>query len=305
MSVDFRYARAGYVALNVTNLDAHTEFLTNIFCISPAGEGPNGERFFRSGMQHHDVVLYQNDVPGLVRHAWEMESEDDVQKAYRHFEGIGLKPTWVSKEETQALGLDFNPVFRVREPTIGVCYEFYSDMLKISAPLSIHMTEFEGFLHTGVNFPDVRASTEFAVENMGYVVSDYLGDYVGTLVRAWPIPHHHTFAFLPAPSGEAGLNHVAWKVKTIDDIGRYYHRAKNSGIGIGLGMGKHPTSGSYHAYVFDPDGMSWEYSQGMEQFPEENYRRGRYMSPAPEDFDLWGSMPQKGFGASGNIVTED
>lgn len=305
MSVDFRYAKAGYVAVNVTDLERTSEFLTNIYGLSPAGERPNGERFFRCGPQHHDVVLYQNREPGFVRHAWEMESEDDVQKAYRHFEKLGLKPRWLSKEERQALGLDINPVFRMHEPTAGIGYEFYSDIMKYSAPLSVNLTEFECFLHTGINVPDVKAATRFAVENMGYVVSDYLGDYVGTLVRAYPIPHHHTFGFLPSQNGKAGLNHVAFKVKTIDDIGRYYNRAVNRGEKIGLGIGRHPTSGSYHAYVFDPDGMSWEYSQGMEQFPEQNYRRARYMSPAPQDFDLWGAMPNPGFGQSGNIVTAE
>ncbi len=303
MTVDFRYGKPGYTVLNVTDLDRTSEFLTNIFWISPAGEGPGGERFFRSGPQHHDVVLHQNDQPGFVRHAWEMESEEDVQKACRHYESIGLKPKWLSKEESQVLGLGLNPVFRVREPTAGICFEYYSDMLKISSPLPIRGTEFEGFLHSAVNVPDVKASTEFAVENMGFVVSDILGDYIGTLVRAYPIPHHHTFAFLPTFGGPPGFNHVAWKVKTIDDIGRFYNRAKNSGITVGFGIGRHPTSGSVHTYIHDPDGMSWEYSQGMEQFPEQNYRRARYMSPAPEDYDLWGARPHEAFGKSGNIVT--
>lgn len=305
MPVDFRYARAGYVALNVTDLDRTTKFLTETFGLSPAGEGVDGERFFRCGPQHHDVVLYQHTEPGFVRHAWEMESELDVQSAYSHFEQLGLAPKWLSKEEAQVLGLDINPVFRVREPTNGICYEFYSDMLNYSTPLSVRLADFECFLHTGINVPNVRAATEFAVENMGYVVSDYLGDYLGTLVRAYPIPHHHTFAFLPTKKGQPGLNHVAFKVGEVDDIGRYYHRAINNGNKIAFGIGRHPTSTSVHTYVFDPDGMSWEYSQGMEQFPEKDYRRARYMSPAPDDFDLWGAIPNPEFGTFGNVVTED
>lgn len=247
MGVDFRYAKAGYVALNVTDLDQTAAFITDIVGLTPSGIGPDGERFFRCGVQHHDVVIYQDAEPGLVRHAWEMESEDDVQKAWRRLEGLGLKPRWLSKEERQVLGIDISEAFRVREPTAGICYEFYSDILKLSTPLTVNFTEFECFLHTGINCPDVKATTQWHEENMGYVVSDYLGVYVGTLVRAWPIPHHHTIGFLPTVNGKPGLNHIAFKVKTIDDIGRYYHRGLNNGQKIGLGIGRHPTSGSYHA----------------------------------------------------------
>ena len=305
MPVDFRYEKAGYVALNVTDLDRTTEFATASFGLSPAGEGPDGERFFRCGPQHHDVVLYQNDEPGFVRQAWEMESAEDVQKAHHHFERLGLNPVWLSKGESEVLGLDINPAFRVREPVNGICYEYYSDILNYSSPLTVQLTEFECFLHSGINVPDVKATTEFAVENMGFIVSDYLGDYLGTLVRAYPIPHHHTFAFLPTKNSQPGFNHLAFKVKSMEDIGRYYHRVVRNGDKVAFGIGRHPTSGSAHTYVFDPDGMSWEYSHGMEQFPEQDYRRARYMSTAPEDFDLWGAVPVPGFGTFGNVVTGD
>lgn len=304
MAVDFRYQKPGYAALNVTDLDRHTEFLTKIYALSPAGEGPNGERFFRCTQQHHDVVLYKAKEPGFIYQAWEMETDDDVQKAYRYFQSIGLKPWWLSKEEAQVLGLGYRPVFRVREPVNGICFEFYSEIMKYAVKPSIQITEFETFLHVGINVPDVKASTEFAVEHMGHIVSDYLGDYVGTLTRAFPIPHHHTFAFLPSRTGKVGFNHIAFKVKTLEDIGRYYNRVMNNNEKIAFGVGRHPTSGSAHLYIFDPDGMSWEYSQGMEQFPEVNPRPGRFMSTNAEDFDLWGAVPNPGFGTFGNVVTE-
>jgi 2,3-dihydroxy-p-cumate/2,3-dihydroxybenzoate 3,4-dioxygenase len=304
MPADFRYAKSGYAALNVTDLDRHTEFLTKIYGLSPAGEGPNGERFFRCGPQHHDVVLYQNAEPGFVRHGWQMETDDDVQKAYRHFEQLGLKPTWLPKEESEVLGLSINPAFRVREPTVGICYEYYSMMWTYSSPLSVQLTDFETYLHVGINVPDVRATTEYAVDNMGFIVSDYLGDYVGTLLRTFPIPHHHTFAFLPSRTGKAGFNHIAFKVGSLQDIGKYYNRVMNNDQKIAFGIGRHPTSGSEHLYIFDPDGMSWEYSHGMEQFPEVNPRRARFMSTNAEDYDLWGAIPNPGFGTFGNIVTE-
>jgi 2,3-dihydroxy-p-cumate/2,3-dihydroxybenzoate 3,4-dioxygenase len=34
-------------------------------------------------------------------------------------------------------------------------------------------------------------------------------------------------------------------------------------------------------------------------------REPRFMSAAPEDYDLWGAVPKPGFGGSGNVVAHD
>ena len=70
---------------------------------------------------------------------------------------------------------------------------------------------------------------------------------------------------------------------------------------IVFGIGRHPTSDSIFIYFLDPDGMTWEYSFGMELFPETNARQPRFMSTAMEDFDVWGARPTPNFGAKGVI----
>ena len=92
MAVDFRYRKLGYVALNVTDIPRTLEFLTQSFGLEDVGTGPAGEQFLTSGREHHDVVLHRNREPGFVRAAWEMETPEDVEKAYAHFERLGLKP---------------------------------------------------------------------------------------------------------------------------------------------------------------------------------------------------------------------
>ena len=127
----------------------------------------------------------------------------------------------------------------------------------------------------------------------------------GTLMRAFPNPNHHSFAYLPAREGKKQFNHVAFMVESIDDIGKLFNRIEAHNVGRAFGIGRHPTSGSIHLYIFDPDQLVWEYTLGMEQFPEEGAREPRFMSAAPEDYDLWDAKPKPGFGGSGNIVTHD
>jgi 2,3-dihydroxy-p-cumate/2,3-dihydroxybenzoate 3,4-dioxygenase len=305
MPVPFRYRKVGYVALNVTDITRTTEFATHTFALENTGTGPSGEQFLSCGQEHHDVVLYQSKEPGLLRGAWELESPEDVERAHAHYEGLGLKPVWLAQEEKDVLGLGVWPAFRVREPTVGLCFEYYSKMMIRARARPASPTNFRHIGHFGINVPNVREATEYAVANMGVLISDVLGNYLGTLLRAFPNANHHSFAYLPARDGKKQLNHIAFMVESIDDIGKLFNRIEAHGVKRAFGIGRHPTSTSIFLYIFDPDSMVWEYTFGMEQFPEVGAREPRYMSAAPEDYDLWGAVPKPGFGGSGNVVTHD
>jgi 2,3-dihydroxy-p-cumate/2,3-dihydroxybenzoate 3,4-dioxygenase len=305
MPVPFRYRKVGYVALNVTDIARTTEFATHTFALQNTGTGPSGEQFLSCGQEHHDVVLYQSKEPGLVRGAWELESPADVERAHAHYEGLGLKPVWLAQEEKDILGLGVWPAFRVREPTVGLCFEYYSKMMIRARARPASPTNFRHIGHFGINVPNVREATEYAVANMGVLISDVLGNYLGTLLRTFPNPNHHSFAYLPARDGKKQLNHIAFMVESIDDIGKLFNRIEAHGVKRAFGIGRHPTSTSIFLYIFDPDSMVWEYTFGMEQFPEVGAREPRFMSAAPEDYDLWGAVPKPGFGGSGNVVTHE
>lgn len=306
MATTFRYKKPGYLALAVTDLERTTEFAVKTFGLDLAGDGPSGERFLRCGMDHHCLVLTQETAPGLVRGAWEMETPEDVDRAFAHFSEIGLAPQKLSQEERDVLGIGLNEAFRVIEPVTGACFEYYSCMLQLSRPLQNHLTDFVGLGHYAIGTQKPREATDFAVEHMGFLVSDYVGNLFAAFVRAAPNPNHHSFGYLRSPSPTPTFNHVAFMVNSIDDIGCLFNRIEHHDVGRAWGIGRHPTSRSIHLYIHDPDGMTWEYTLGMEQFPELDARPARQMSAAPEDGDLWGARPQPSMiTANIPVVTND
>jgi 2,3-dihydroxy-p-cumate/2,3-dihydroxybenzoate 3,4-dioxygenase len=300
--VDFRYRRFGYVALNVSDISRSTAFATEVFGLTPSGTGPAGERFFRASTNHHDIVLNPSSGPAFVRAGWELETEEDVDKAYSHYERIGLSPRWVGDEERATLGLE--RAFRVREPVCNIAFEYYSKMSQISSPLGLSPTSFYGQGHFGLMVPDSRKLIDYMVGNMGFLVSDYLEGWPIALLRAFPNPNHHSFAPVNSPNGKLQFHHVAFMVNSIDDIGKLFNRIKRYDVKIQFGMGRHPTSGSIHLYIYDPDYMVWEYTLGMEQFPEIGAREPRRMSAAAENFDLWGAVPDREYaGRNAPVLT--
>jgi len=291
--VEFRYRRFGYVVLNVSDIRRSTAFATEIFGLNEAGTGPQGEKFFRCTPHHHDIVLVPAGSAAFARSGWELETEEDLDKAYFHFERIGIAPKWLAREEADGLGLE--RAFRIREPLTGTVFEYFARMSYISAPLARNVTSFYGQGHFGLMVPEVRKLVDQLVENMGFRVSDYLEGWPIALLRAFPNPNHHSFAPLLSPSGKVLFHHVAFMVNSIDDIGKLFNRVRRHEVKIQFGIGRHPTSGSIHLYVYDPDYFVWEYTLGMEQFPETGAREPRRMSAAPENFDLWGAVPDREF----------
>lgn len=302
--VDFRYERYGYTVLNVTDIERSTAFATEVFALNPNGTGPNGERFFRCTPNHHDIMLCPSKEAAYVRSGWELETEEDVDRAFAHYTNIGCKPAWVSAEECGFLGLQ--RAFRVRDPLYGICFEYYARMIYVSTPLKNMTTSFYGQGHFGLMVPDAKKLIEYMVDNMGFLVSDFLAGYPVALLRAFPNPNHHSFAPLHSPTGKLAFHHVAFMVNSIDDIGKLFNRAKVHDAKIQFGIGRHPTSGSIHLYLYDPDWFVWEYTLGMEQFPELNPREPRMMSPLPENFDLWQAVPDKEYaGRNPKVITAD
>ena len=90
-------------------------------------------------------------------------------------------------------------------------------------------------------------------------------------------------------------------VTEIDDIGRGMWRFQKNEVPVVRGPGRHPPSGSVFLYVLDPDGLTVEYSFGMEEFPELGARKPRLLAPVPESLDYWGCPRDPRQGAIGEV----
>ena len=85
--------------------------------------------------------------------------------------------------------------------------------------------------------------------------------------------------------------------------GRAIWRFNNEKVAIVNGPGRHPPSGSMFLYFLDPDGMTLEYSFGMEEFPEVAPRKPRVLEPIRASFDYWGAPVDPRKAAVGEIET--
>jgi 2,3-dihydroxy-p-cumate/2,3-dihydroxybenzoate 3,4-dioxygenase len=295
MALDFRYRRLGYVALNVSDVARTADFYRELVGLAEAGEACNGERLLRCSPHHHDVVLHESQRVGLRRVGWEMESAEHVVRIRAHFERLGIATHTVPDEENAALGI--HGAFRVSEPTTGATFEYFSAMTD-AAPFQPTVAKIARLGHVVLHTADHKASERFFIEQLNFRASDRIEGAV-TFLRCFPNPLHHSFGL--GNSSENRLNHVNFMVTDMDDIGRALWRMKKNNVPIVFGPGRHPPSESVFLYFLDPDGITLEYSFGMEEFPEHDARPPRLMPPGLASIDFWGAVPEKGFAAQGVI----
>jgi len=283
-----RYSKVGYCALNVSNLEKSCDFYGRLLGLERVESDVPKTAFFRCSRDHHNLILIEDSKPGLKRIGLELEKPELVDETFEYFSSLGLNPQMVPLEELDIL--QQSKSFRVVDP-FGVTFEFYSGISQLPMEFKSTVAEIQKLGHIVLKSPDVEKATKFYHEVFNFAISDYLSgtgssNLGGTWFRCFPVPYHHSFAIFGGE--DSSLHHVNFMVSTIDDIGKAVNRFKKNGVRIAMGPGRHAPSGAIFLYVLDPDGLTIEYSFGMEEFPEVNPRKPKYLAAVPETIDLWG-----------------
>lgn len=297
---DIRYKGLGYVCLNVTDLERARNFYSEIVGLEEVGSPSPDQLFFRCTDRHHDLILAKAPTPGLKRIAWEMESPSALEAARTHVQELGLKTAEISQAE--AADLAIGQGFRAEEPGSGAVFEFFFEMKESDRPFTQKHTQFQRIGHVVVASADAEKSEDFLLNEMNFRVSDRVTG-MGSFMRCHPNPLHHTLGIGNAK--QSGLNHLNFMVVDLDDVGRGFNRLRANDVPIVYGPGRHPQSGSVFLYFLDPDGLTLEYSFGMEEFAEHDPRPARDMALAPGVTDAWGGVPTPQFGAIGDLAALD
>ena len=278
-----RYAKLGYLSLNVTDLSRSAEFYgPEILGLEPTG-GDETERYFRCSTDHHNIILNKASEPGLKRVAWELEDEENLERLRARLTEAGVRIVNVSPDECRRLHQ--GTTFRISEPSTGGTYEFYSTMGDYGGtPFKPTVAKIARLGHTILKTDQYETAMTFHENVLGFKVSDIIEGFA-KFYRCFPNPYHHTFGLENSP--RKGFNHVNFMVSDIDDIGCAIGRFTRKGVRIAWGPGRHPPSGSIFLYFHDPDGMTVEYSFGMEEFPEHGARKPRLLLATPENVDYW------------------
>jgi len=294
-----RYRRLAYICLNVTDLAASARFYENVVGLALA-EIDEHRAYLRCSDKYFDIMLVAAVEPGLKRIGWQMESPAALHALHAKLQNAGHRLAEITATDCKILRIAGG--FSVSEPTTGTRLDFFCEIAAAEKPFTPSHTKIVRLGHVVIATTDLTSCDKFFEDLLNFKASDRIGEAVVHL-RCFPNPLHHSFGIGAAP--EPRLHHVNFMVTEYDDIGKANVRMQKHDVPIVFGPGRHPQSDSFFFYFLDPDGMTLEYSFGMEEFPEEHPREARDFPLTVESGDYWGGTPKPGFAARGSIETAE
>lgn len=298
MDERIRFSRLAYLTLDVSDVAASAAFYGGLVGLEIVKTSDREARL-RCSSKPIDVMLIQGERPGLRRISFELEGASQIDVARAAIEGAGLDVEDVPQSE--AIELGFLAGIRCRAPGTGLEVELIAGFGE-QGSFEPSVAKIERLGHVVLNISDFPSALDFWTKTLNFLVSDAVPDRIAFL-RCFPSKYHHSLALISTP--QDGYNHVNFMVSDIDDVGKALNRMKKADVPIVFGPGRHEPSGSIFLYFLDPDGMTAEYSFGMEEFPEQGAREPRTLDPKPEVLDMWGSVPDERFGRSGAILAAE
>ncbi len=273
-----RYRQLARVVLNVSDIDASAAFYRDVVGLLPVAGSDASVVCLRAGSGAFDVALSRGE-PGLKRLCFELESEPARDTLVAALQRAGVH--WREWAHGDAL--------RISEPNTGATIDF--TVARPAAPVAPS----PGLLRLGhvvLEAADDAQTVRFFTEVLGFKVSDRIDGAI-TFLRCFPNPLHHS---LGIGRGRNALHHVNFMTPHMDDVGRALWRLRRAGVTVVNGPGRHLPSGSLFLYFLDPDGLTLEFSAGMEEFPETGARAARLLPREPMSFDVWDGPvdPRKG-----------
>jgi len=253
------------VELEIPDLGRAAEFLEGVWGLVPAGSA-GATRFWR-GTGEHPYVLSLTGAPApavaAITFSGSQEEISSVGKADRSFDvpggGRGFE---ITGPEAQR----YRFVVENETPRVNVDRD---------KPVQL--------AHAVINSTDVEASERFAVERLGFRVSDRTAHM--RFVRC--NRKHHALAY--AKSDLASLNHIAFEMRDVDAVMRGIGRLRDAGFDCVWGPGRHGPGNNVFGYFVAPWGGIVEYTAEVSEVGDD-YRVG-----SPEDWkwppgriDHWG-----------------
>jgi catechol 2,3-dioxygenase-like lactoylglutathione lyase family enzyme len=253
------------VELEIPDVAAAADFLERLWGLVPAGAS-GATRFWRGTGDHPYILSLTKAAGAAVTAVTFSGSEDELQrigKIDRSFDVPGG-----------------GKGFEVRGPEA----QNYRLVVENERPRTLEDRDKPIQLtHAVINSADVEASERFAVEQLGFKVSDRTAHM--RFVRC--NRKHHALAY--AKAGLASLNHIAFEMPSMDAVMRGIGRLRESGLEPVWGPGRHGPGNNVFGYFIAPYGGIVEYTAEVSEVGDD------YKVGGPEDWkwppgriDHWG-----------------
>jgi 2,3-dihydroxy-p-cumate/2,3-dihydroxybenzoate 3,4-dioxygenase len=263
------------VELQMAGTAAAAEFLESVWRLAPAGTH-GGTRYFRGTGDHRFILSITEAQAPAVTAITFSGSPAEIDRVHARIRRAGIPGKAVGAFDMPGGGSGL-----VVQGPEAQSYRFVTETERPARlagrdqPIQI--------THAVLNARDVAASERFALEVLGFKVSDRTR--MMTFVRC--NHKHHCVAYVH--SDVPSLNHIAFEMDDVEAVMRGFGRMRDAGIDSVWGPGRHGPGNNVFGYFIAPFGGVIEYTAEVSEV-DDSYRVG-----GPEDWtwppgriDHWG-----------------
>jgi len=263
------------VELQVTRAAEAAEFLERWWGLAQVGTRGKA-RFFR-GTGDHPYVLSVAEADAPAVHAIAFAgTREEVEVLHARVRAAGAPSKAIAELDAPGGGSGF-----IVQGPEAQAYRFVAES---GAPARLEGPDRPvQITHAVLNSVDVAASERFAVDVLGFKISDRTK--MMTFARC--NRKHHALAYVRADS--PSLNHIAFEMRNCEAVMRGIGRMRDAGVECVWGPGRHGPGNNVFGYFVAPFGGVIEYTAEVLEL-DDDYRVG-----GPEDWkwppgriDQWG-----------------
>ncbi len=253
----FNILRCSHTHYIVKDLEESRKFYVDIMGFIETEQV--GRTLYLRGLEeknHHCYVLEEGETPEVIALGFKVAFEEDLDKMHAYFSDMGIQVEWVERyaenrtlsvSSPQGLPLEFHAV-QTRVPTMMREFAKYKGL----APLR--------FDHINCFTPNCQASYEFAIQHLGFRLTEYTLTEKGDMWAAWTHRKGNVHDLALTNGKGPRLHHTGIWTASINNIIHLLDLMASEGYvdNIERGPGRHGISNAFFLYILDPDGHRLE-----------------------------------------------
>ena len=282
--------RLAHVALRVDDLDAALEFYGRVLGLVELGRA-HGTAYLTGRTNAGWDLALTTGGRGLDHFAFVAPSEADLEAAQASLANAGVTAGPLPDDDQSGAhdGIRFTlPSGHEMELVVLGDPVAYLGGTRMVAPGLVGIGPLP-LDHITLMTSELDEVVKFLTTALSFRCTELLEDFDGVRFGAFlrTRDQHHDLAFFRcAPEENPLINHVAFRIRSIDDIGRAADIAADLGWELDCAPGRHVAGNSLFLYVKDPSGNRIELSGDMAQI--EAGAPTRLLRPDEHRFDMWG-----------------